>query len=61
MDEVKLNKIKEEEFLNGFNQGKEFFADYIKNWMETIECERHITPEGIEILRQKIEDFNNEE
>jgi hypothetical protein len=57
--ESELEKIKEDEFLNGFNEGKEFFADYIANWMESTECSSHMTPEGMEILREKVLDFNN--
>lgn len=59
MDEI--TKEVEGDFIDGFNQGKEFFADYITNWMESAECEAHMTPEGMEILRLQIETFNNED
>jgi len=47
-----------DEFVDGFNQGKAFLADYLLEWINTDES---IPQETSELLRQKIEGFNNED
>ena len=61
MTSEEIEKIKDEEFSKGVDEGKDFLVSFIYEWMRTSECRDHMTMSGMEFLREKLEDFVNED